>query len=129
MTLFRKLKRLLGHKKLETHYELPWRFESRLREEELIGLAERSLGRQLRKGELNAIWLGFRPQGLLDAEDSYCFSLFPGRHKGSSVPLIEVYPVALSGYVNGSSALVLSEGADIFYRDRYGETHCDTVIS
>lgn len=88
--------RLLGVNK-EPHEESQVKFVSRLRAEDVSSAVERVLGRRLLVSERTAFDIGWRPQGLLSAEDSYAFRVASPNYKGLAA-LVYVSALAADGY-------------------------------
>ena len=86
-------------------------FVSRLSQDDVQAAIERVLGRGLLSSERAAFDDGWRPQGLLSAEDSYAFRVASPNYRGLAA-LVYVSALAADGYARGDvRPLVLVETA------------------
>ena len=88
------------------------KFASRISAEKVLAAVQRVLGRPLLASERAAFDDGWRPQGLLDARDSYTFRVASHRFLGNGAAVVYVYSLAADGYARGDvRSLVLVETA------------------
>lgn len=112
------LEKLFGHAKEQSALnEPPFRIVGRLTCDEIGGFLAKALGRRLTQVEVAALDAGYRPQGLLDPDDSYSIRLASPRYLGTFAPEIEVFGTAVCGYADGEPQLMLAESVSIHYDD------------
>lgn len=97
--------------------EAPFTYVGRLNCDEISGFLAKSLGRQLTQVEVAALDAGYRPQGLLDPDDSYSIRLASPRYLGTFAPEVEVFGTAVAGYADGESQLKLAETVSVHFDD------------
>lgn len=86
-------------------------FVSRLSQDDVQTAIKRVLGRRLLSSEVSAFQQAWRPQGLLDADDSYSFRVASARYLGRAASVF-VYALAADGYARfDSKPLALVECA------------------
>ena len=105
--------RLIWHKTKPVE-EPREKFASRVSAEKVLAAVQRVLGRPLLASERAAFDDGWRPQGLLDARDSYTFRVASHRFLGNGAAVVYVYSLAADGYARGDvRSLVLVETAQV----------------
>ena len=72
-------------------------FVSRLSQDDVQTAIERVLARRLLSSEVNAFQQAWRPQGLLDADDTYAFRVASARYLGRAASVF-IYVLAADGY-------------------------------
>ena len=96
------------------------KFASRVSAAKVIAAVQRVLGRPLLASERAAFDDGWRPQGLLSADDGYAFRVASGRYLGRAAT-VRVFALASDGYGRDDdmplslveSALVTLESAGV----------------
>lgn len=72
-------------------------FVSRLSQDDVQTAIKRVLGRRLLSSEVSAFQQAWRPQGLLDADDTYAFRVASARYLGRAASVF-IYALAADGY-------------------------------
>ena len=80
-----------------SHAEPSPRFVSRLREDDVLAAVQRVLARPLLASERAAFDAGWRPQGLLTADDSYTFRAASPNYEGCAA-IVYLFALAADGY-------------------------------
>ena len=104
------------------------RFVSRVSETKVIAAIERVLGRKLLASERTAFECGWRPQGLLSADDAYSFRVGSPHYLGYAA-VVYVDSLAIDGYARfDDKPLALVERALVTIENAGVETPVVEII-